>query len=113
MSETIDGVQREDLLGKFDEKSWREVCEKLADQAAKGCGLSHDYYVTRFSAEINIALKSIPAEFHPQALKAAQYFDYASADELRETAQSNAKNGICPHGIDKNCCPLGCGDRDD
>ncbi|GKS86968.1 hypothetical protein AVMA1855_22470 [Acidovorax sp. SUPP1855] len=113
MSETIDGFQRVDALGKFDENSWHKACQKLADQAAKGCGLSHDYYVKRFSIEIDNALKTLPAEFHPQAKKAAEFFDYASVDQIQETDQLNAANGICAHGIDEDCCPLGCGDRDD
>ncbi|WCM90590.1 hypothetical protein [Acidovorax sp. NCPPB 3576] len=111
MSETVDDIQVVDSLGKFDENAWSGICKKLADQAFKGCGLSHDYYVKRFSAEIDNALKSIPAEFHPQALMAAQFFDYASIDEIQETEQSNADNGFCAHGIDEDCCPHGCGDR--
>ncbi|GKS92579.1 hypothetical protein [Acidovorax sp. SUPP2539] len=111
MSETVDGIQSVDSLGVFNEKSWREVCEKMADQAFRGCGLSHHYYVKRFSAEIDNALKTIPAEFHAQAKETAQYFDYASIDEIQETEQSNADNGFCAHGIDDDCCPFGCGDR--
>jgi len=81
----------------LDEPAWRALCETAAAQATKGCGLSHDYYVERFSA---------------QALKIAQEWDYATPAERQETQDWNAEHGYCSHGIEFGCCPAGC-DRDD
>src|SRR3546814_20810120 len=36
----------------LDEAAWRAICEAVAADAMKGCGLSHDYYVEKFSFAI-------------------------------------------------------------
>ena len=48
------------------------LCETAAAQATKGCGLSHDYYVERFSSAIDAQLGRLPEEQRAQALKIAQ-----------------------------------------
>ncbi len=50
----------------------RALCETAAAQATKGCGLSHDYYVERFSSAIDAQLGRLPEEQRAQALKIAQ-----------------------------------------
>jgi len=47
----------------FNTETWRHTCENLAALSSKNCGLSHDVYVRKFSAEVNTLLMSI-AEQH-------------------------------------------------
>ena len=96
----------------LDEPAWRALCETAAAQATKGCGLSHDYYVERFSSAIDAQLGRLPEEQRAQALKIAQEWDYATPAERQETQDWNAEHGYCSHGIEFGCCPVGC-DRDD
>ncbi|RWT23367.1 hypothetical protein DN603_09745 [Raoultella planticola] len=93
----------------FDETAWRVVCEKVAVQASNGCGLSHDYYVERFSSEIERHVDRLPESQRTQALQIAQDWDYATPAERQETDDWNAENGYCTHGIELGCCPAGCG----
>ena len=93
----------------FDESAWRAVCEKVAVQAHNGCGLSHDYYVERFSSEIERHVDRLPESQRTQALQIAQDWDYATPAERQETDDWNAENGYCTHGIELGCCPAGCG----
>ncbi|UXS00150.1 hypothetical protein [Agrobacterium tumefaciens] len=93
----------------FDETAWRAVCEKVAVQAHNGCGLSHDYYVERFSSEIERHVDRLPESQRTQALQIAQDWDYATPAERQETDDWNAENGYCTHGIELGCCPAGCG----
>ena len=96
----------------LDEPAWRALCETAAAQATKGCGLSHDYYVERFSSAIDAQLGRLPEEQRAQALKIAQEWDYATPAERQETQDWNAEHGYCSHGIEFGYCPAGC-DRDD
>lgn len=93
----------------FDEIAWRAICEKVAVQAHNGCGLSHDYYVERFSSEIERHIDRLPERQRAQALQIAQDWDYATPAERQETHNWNADNGYCTHGIELGCCPAGCG----
>lgn len=93
----------------FDETTWRAVCEKVAAQASNCCGLSHDYYVERFSSEIERHVDRLPESQRTQALQIAQDWDYATPAERQETDDWNAENGYCTHGIELGCCPAGCG----
>jgi hypothetical protein len=81
---------------------------RLADDAMKGCGLSHDLYVKRFSTAVdNEFYKMAPAE-RSQIYELAKDFDYATVDERNETDAWNRENGYCSHGIELGCCPAGC-----
>jgi hypothetical protein len=106
--------QNSDTCSTLDEPSWRAVCETAAKHAQKGCGCSHDWYVELFSSAIDAQVKQLPDDQHAQALLiATQEWDYATPAQRQETQDWNAENGYCSHGIDKNCCPAGCGDYDD
>ncbi|MEL7551497.1 hypothetical protein AAGV37_16610 [Pseudomonas protegens] len=105
MSSVISDTSRSAL----DESTWRALCEAAAVQAMKGCGLSHDYYVERFSSAIDSEVARLPEDQRAQALRIAQERDYATPAERQETLAWNAKNGYCSHGIELGCCPAGCG----
>ncbi len=68
---------------------------KVAVQASNGCGLSHDYYVERFSSEIERHIDRLPENQWAQALQIAQDWDYATPAERQETHDWNAENGYC------------------
>ncbi|WP_330208473.1 MULTISPECIES: hypothetical protein [unclassified Pseudomonas] len=97
----------------LDESAWRALCETAAAQAAKGCGLSHDYYVERFSSVIEAQVGRLPEVQRAQALHIAQEWDYATPAARREAQDWNAENGYCSHGIELGCCPAGCDSYDD
>ncbi|EAB3384551.1 cobalamin biosynthesis protein CbiX [Salmonella enterica] len=44
---------------------------------------------------------------------ARREFDYLTQDEIAEEIRQDRENDYCSHGIERNCCPLGCGDLDD
>lgn len=94
----------------FDPDVWRSECEKLACEASKACGLSHDVYVSKFSGLIEGRLAAFSSEDQTTAFSIAREFDYATVSEIDEQIRWNSDNGYCQHGIDKDCCPAGCGD---
>lgn len=97
-----------DTRSALDQPAWRVVCEVAAAQATKGCGLSHDYYVERFSSAIDRQLDQLPEYQRALALQVAQEWDYATPAERQETQGWNAEHGYCMHGIELGCCPAGC-----
>ena len=99
-----------DTEGRFDESAWRLACEAAANAAAARCGLSHDLYVEQFSGAIDALVARLPEESREQALATAQAWDYATPPERKRTQKKLAEAGLCLHGIDKNCCPAGCGE---
>jgi len=94
----------------LDESEWRALCEAQASLAAKRCGLSHGLYVDSFSAKIDAKVNQLPETQRASALQIAREWDYATPAERQEEQDWNAENGYCPHGIEWDCCPAGCGD---
>ncbi|MDO0843939.1 hypothetical protein EIQ06_04455 [Xanthomonas campestris pv. campestris] len=92
----------------LDKSAWRALCETAAAQAMKGCGLSHDYYVERFSSAIDTQVGRLPESQRAQALQIAQKWDYATPAARQEAQDCNAENGYCSHGIELGYCPAGC-----
>ncbi|NYT62862.1 hypothetical protein H0A66_11105 [Alcaligenaceae bacterium] len=101
-----------DTHSALDELAWRVVCDAVAGEAIKGCGLSYDYYVERFSSAIERQVDQLPESQHAQALQIARESDYATPAQRQETQDWNAANGICTHGITLGCCPAGCGSNE-
>lgn len=93
----------------FNEESWREKCEKIAEDAARRCGLSHDYYVELFSIGIDCEIANLPQKNRSEAITIARDWDYASDSERAEQQEWLSENGYCSHGIELGCCPAGCG----
>ncbi len=85
----------------------------MAAEANRGCGLSHDFYVSRFSATVDGQIQTIAKGDRELALKIAEEFDYATPEAIEETAQWLSENGYCSHGIELGCCPVGCDFPDD
>ncbi len=57
------------------------VLVRLADDAMKGCGLSHDLYVKRFSAAVDREFRGAAPDVIAFAYDLAKGFDYATIDE--------------------------------
>lgn len=94
----------------LDESAWLAVCEQIAADAQRRCGLSYSYYVELFSLGIDEQLNRLPESQRAQALHiATQEWDYATPADRQETQDWNAENGFCAHGIELGCCPAGCG----
>lgn len=83
--------------------------EQLAAEANRGCGLSYDLFVDRFSVSVDNAYPP-DSPNREAALELARPMGYATPEERAATQAELLAQGYCTHGIEKNCCPLGCGD---
>lgn len=81
----------------------------LSDLAMRSCGGVHDIYVQRFSESIDDLVADL-AEIDRSIITdyASTQFDYCSISE--RDFQHLSQNDFCRHGLDKDCCPLGCGE---
>lgn len=99
--------------GGLDEQAWAEMCAKASEEAVRGCGQSHGLFVERFSNAVRPHLEALPEQLQARAVELANMLgDYATPAELSAEQDWNAENGYCSHGIELNCCPAGCGDRE-
>lgn len=99
--------------GSLDENAWEELCANAGVSAARGCGQSDFLFRQNYSDLIEAGLQVLPAGLRTRAVDLAQqHGDYATRDELAAEQASQADEGLCSHGIDLNCCPAGCGDRE-
>lgn len=98
-----------DMISQFNREEWRRLCSDLSMSATRNSGLSHVVFVKKFSQEIETLLTYIEDSHKNEAIKIAREFDYASAEEISKSDSWNYEHGYCQHGIDKSCCPAGCG----
>lgn len=89
----------------------KQLVEHLQHDAQRGCGLVWELYTRRFSTALD---RQFPPG-HPQreAVLLIASDDYCTPEELQAQAEADAANGYCHHGLTLDCCPVGCGDRDD
>lgn len=82
--------------------------KSLAAESNRGCGLSYELFVKRFSIEADDLFDELEPEFKEMALELAKAIGYATADE-RERMQDEieASGGCSLTGIDPWCCPCG------
>lgn len=93
----------------FDESTWQAVCDELSEEASRGCGLSYEFFVQKFSDAVEHRLSKFPEDYKQQAIEIATQYGYATPEELREAQDFFGEIGACTHGIDLGCCPAGCG----
>lgn len=94
--------------------SFRDQCTAISKELMPNSGLIYELYQRRLSAGIDRLLRDIPVEFQDDAkAMAREEFDYMTAEEIADEIRQDRDNGICCHGIDRDCCPMGCGDLDD
>jgi hypothetical protein len=87
--------------------------KELADDAVKGCGCSHDVYVQKFSAAVDREFNASGDGRWSAIEPLARALDYATPEEIEEEIRACEAMGYCSHGIERNCCPAGCGDIED
>lgn len=97
-------------MDRFEQREWAQLCEKLAKETNAGAGCSHTVYVNRFSQAVDIEMSKLSDTDKIMAIVIAKDFDYHTAEEIEAESNWLAENGYCSHGLDKNCCPVGCGD---
>ena len=83
--------------------------EQLAAEANRCCGLSYDLFVDRFSAAVDAAYPPGTPD-RTAALELARPMGYESPEERAAAHEEMLNDGYCSHGIERNCCPAGCGD---
>lgn len=94
----------------YDSEKWLGRCEGLALEASRGCGLSFDVYLDRFNALVDNELARFSESDRAAAQAVAATFDYESAHERQQRHRDLDRDGACRHGLDPQCCPVGCGD---
>ncbi|HCO1143897.1 TPA: CcgAII protein [Escherichia coli] len=95
-------------------EDFRRQCDVFAREQQPRCGLIYELYQRRLSADIDGYLAGVPAEYRDELIAVARReFDYLTQDEIEEEIRQDSERGYCSHGIDRNCCPLGCGDIDE
>ncbi|CAE6842553.1 hypothetical protein [Paraburkholderia aspalathi] len=81
---------------------------KMADEAVRRCGLSHEYYVRLLCGTVEAMLLEFAPEMRPAIAVIAQRFDYVTPDELATAEAEMAAHGYCTHGLTAQTCPCGC-----
>lgn len=88
-----------------------EEVQKLAMEAVRCCGQSHEVYVSCFSEQVDDLIARKGGDTNTAfILSVARKQDYATSDEVAQMQQDSLDAGYCIHGIDPNCCPAGCGE---
>lgn len=96
----------------FSENDWAAKCAALSDAAHQGCGLVYETYELRVGASIDLALQQVPELLRPRAIEIATEHGYTTTEHRAQTARMLQDGGCCSHGLDPDCCPMGCGDID-
>ncbi len=87
----------------FSQEEFKEICERISKNAAKGCGLSDVLFSERLQAGIEAQLANIPQQHYQEALAIAKEQGYDP-----DYTPYEAGPGECSTtGIDTWCCPCG------
>lgn len=99
------------LMQRELEEYWKVEFSKLSKEIEPTCGLSHPLYQRRLSAAIDNKICGMSKDDREIIIEMAKkQFDYRTPDEISLDIETDHEQGVCSHGIDYNCCPLGCGD---
>ena len=90
------------------ETDFSVVVKNLADKANKNCGLSYELYERRFVTAIECLVIDLPNHEKQHVIQIAKQYGYTE-----ESLELEGDSDCCSHGIDRNCCPAGCGEHDD
>ncbi|MFM0275585.1 hypothetical protein PQQ59_33695 [Paraburkholderia aspalathi] len=81
---------------------------QMAEEANRGCGLSYELFVKRFSQGVDRLLDVVEGPFQGIALEIATSKGYATPDERAAMQDEIEASGGCSlTGIDPYCCPCG------
>jgi hypothetical protein len=81
---------------------------KMAAEAGRRCGLSHEYYVRLLCGMVEAMLSQSAPETRPAIVMIARGFDYITPDELATAEAEMTAEGYCIHGLTEQTCPCGC-----
>lgn len=80
----------------------------MADTSRRGCGLSYELFVKRFSQNVDDFLDELEVPFRDPALEIAKGKGYATPEECQAMQDEIEESGGCSlTGIDPWCCPCG------
>ncbi|EFU5352980.1 CcgAII protein [Salmonella enterica] len=90
---------------------YRNIFSELSKTEQSRCGCVYEMYQRNLSTAIDGYLSELTQEDKIKVIQLARAeFDYISPEEITEAIRQNQEDGYCSHGLDPNCCPLGCGD---
>ena len=99
-------VEEDDNANKF-YLFWSKELRKLSNEASRISGFSDILYVKNFSDSVNAFVADLDEDTKSRVLFIAETdFDYCENPEVC------SYEGFCSHGIEIDCCPLGCGEGD-
>lgn len=125
ISELPNNISRHGLTTVFDGKKvliceyhdyeiinkYHNIFSELSKTEQSRCGCVYEMYQRNLSTAIDGYLSELTQEDKIKVIQLARAeFDYISPEEITEAIRQNQEDGYCSHGLDPNCCPLGCGD---
>lgn len=82
--------------------------EAMASASNRGCGLSYELFVKRFSDDVDSFIEEVEPQYRALALEIAKAQGYATAEERDAMQDEIEESGGCSlTGIDPWCCPCG------
>lgn len=98
-------------IDMLDIEYYRNLFNELSISEQSRCGLVYELYQRRLSNEIDRCLNNLNQDDKAKVLELAKSeFDYLSPKEIEIAIESDYMNGLCSHGLDPDCCPMGCGE---
>ncbi|EMA4784753.1 hypothetical protein U3C50_004575 [Providencia rettgeri] len=100
-------------LKNFNKDSWIAKCEQVNKEASKGCGLSDVLYQERYNQLLDRAINALPKRHIKKAIKIAEklgYEPFNPHEEIKNEDEMVFDSWCCAHGLDRDCCPMGCGE---
>ncbi len=73
------------------------------------CGCAYEVFQRNFSFDIEVLLGDVPHEFRAEAISMAEDAGYLDRDGLAQLDRELKSQGLCSHGLEPDCCPMGCG----
>lgn len=90
--------------------SIRKTLDRLADEANRGCGQVYELFAIRFSEAVDWAYPPSSPDHDEVMVLMQEDGVYLTSEERKRELEEWAEQGYCSHGLDPNCCPVGCGD---
>lgn len=94
----------------FDRATWMALCEALAEDAVRSCGLSYELYVTQFSDAVDEKLQGIDPQDRYQAIDLAERWGYTDPQRREALLKEQMKRGFGSHDLDPGAPSRGCRD---
>jgi hypothetical protein len=93
-------------------EAWQLHCAELHENALKAAGGGgYEWFLKLFSAQVDEALRQrVPWAMYAEMVEAARQFGYLNPSEREALDEELAEDGFCTHGIERDCCPAGCGE---